>query len=343
VVFKLYIKAGFNIKYVCADQEFDGVLSKMKDKFKFTPNIAAAQEHVPVVERSIRVVKEWCRAVFHTNLFKSLPRVLMKAVMQESMKKLNFFPVKGSCYEVYSPRTILHEVNLRFDQCKVPQLSYVMAHDEPTPTNSTQARAIDGIYMRALTTAQGGHEIFNVKTGEVIQRRNITSVPVTDAIVKAVKAWARRDSMEAYKIENKHGIILYDSMIAGVELEDQEETKDPPEEEAQEGAQEFEENQQFDAQPTQEIDQMQGENKSTESTMLTAVIEAKERDVATCDIPNAFIQTEVEELDKQGNRIIMKIRGVLVELLVWIVPEFEEFVIEEGSGKVLYLCVKKAI
>jgi hypothetical protein len=34
---------------------------------------------------------------------------------------------------------------------------------------------------------------------------------------------------------------------------------------------------------------------STESTMLMAVIEAKEgRDVATCDIPNAFIQTEVE-------------------------------------------------
>jgi Reverse transcriptase (RNA-dependent DNA polymerase) len=83
---------------------------------------------------------------------------------------------------------------------------------------------------------------------------------------------------------------------------------------------------------------------STESTMLTAVIEAKEgRDVATCDIPNAFIQTEVEEVDKQGNHIIMKIRGVLVELSVWIVPEFEEFVIEEGSSKVLYLRVKKAI
>jgi hypothetical protein len=83
---------------------------------------------------------------------------------------------------------------------------------------------------------------------------------------------------------------------------------------------------------------------STESTMLTAVIEAKEgRDVATCDIPNAFFQTKVEELDKQGNSIIMKIRGVLVELLVRIVPEFEEFVIEEGSGRVLYLHVKKTI
>ncbi len=32
---------------------------------------------------------------------------------------------------------------------------------------------------------------------------------------------------------------------------------------------------------------------STESTLLTAVIEAEEaRDVATCDIPNAFVQTK---------------------------------------------------
>jgi hypothetical protein len=72
----------------------------MKDEFKFMPNIAVAQEHIPVVERSIRVVKERCWAVFHTNLLKSLPRVLMKAVVQECTKKLNFFPVKGGCSDV---------------------------------------------------------------------------------------------------------------------------------------------------------------------------------------------------------------------------------------------------
>ena len=52
------------------------------------------------------------------------------------------------------------------------------------------------------------------------------------------------------------------------------------------------------------------DNKSptaaTESIMLTAVIEAKEeRDVATIDIPNAFIQTSVDH--KPGDeRIILK-------------------------------------
>ena len=55
----------------------------------------------------------------------------------------------------------------------------------------------------------------------------------------------------------------------------------------------------------------------TESVMLTAILEAKEgRDVATVDIPNAFIQTEVEETDQDGDRIIMKIRADMVDLLL---------------------------
>jgi hypothetical protein len=219
----VYTKAGFKIKYVCADPEFDSVLNEMAFEYEFVSNIATAQEHVHVVERSIRVVKERCQATFHGNPFKSLPRVLMKSVVQECTRKLNFFPVKGGCSSIYSPRIIMHEINLKFEQCKMPQLSYVLAHDEPDPTNSTQARAIDGIYMRALTTAQGGHEVFNLSTGEVIPRRNITCVLITDAVVKAFEALAKRDSMEAFKVEDKRGIILYDSTLAGVGLDGQDE------------------------------------------------------------------------------------------------------------------------
>jgi hypothetical protein len=75
---------------------------------------------------------------------------------------------------------------------------------------------------------------------------------------------------------------------------------------------------------------------STESTMLTAIEVAEGRDVATCNI-------SVEEADKDGNRIIMKIHRVLVDLLKKVVPEYEAFEIEEAKGKVLYLQVKKAI
>jgi len=82
----------------------------------------------------------------------------------------------------------------------------------------------------------------------------------------------------------------------------------------------------------------------TESTMITAIIEAKEnRDVATCDIPNAFIQTEVEKHDKDGHRTIMKIRGPLVEILCEMDPNYREFVVSENNRQVLYVHIIKAL
>ena len=83
---------------------------------------------------------------------------------------------------------------------------------------------------------------------------------------------------------------------------------------------------------------------STESTLLTAVIDAMERrDVATCDIPNAFVQTEVDEVDGQGNRLIMKIRGACVDILCEIDPTYKEYVVEERGQRVLYVHLTKAI
>jgi hypothetical protein len=70
---------------------------------------------------------------------------------------------------------------------------------------------------------------------------------------------------------------------------------------------------------------------STESVLLTAVIEAREgRDVATCDIPNAFIQTNVQTEDSDGNRTNMKIRGTLVGILCEMDQDYAEYVVKEG-------------
>ena len=55
----------------------------------------------------------------------------------------------------------------------------------------------------------------------------------------------------------------------------------------------------------------------TDSMLLTTGVEAREkRDVATWDTPNAFIQTAVKELDEDGGRIIMKIQGAMVDMLI---------------------------
>jgi hypothetical protein len=52
---------------------------------------------------------------------------------------------------------------------------------------------------------------------------------------------------------------------------------------------------------------------------LTCIVDAKEeRDVAVIDIPNAFIQTRV---DDERDMAIIKIRGTIVDILVNIAPD----------------------
>jgi hypothetical protein len=59
----------------------------------------------------------------------------------------------------------------------------------------------------------------------------------------------------------------------------------------------------------------------TEAVIITAIIDAKEkRDVATVDVPNAFCQTVIPDEDAK-HRIIVRLRGPLVEMLCEIAPE----------------------
>jgi hypothetical protein len=58
---------------------------------------------------------------------------------------------------------------------------------------------------------------------------------------------------------------------------------------------------------------------SSEAVMLMCVIDANEnRDVAIVDIPNAFVQTDVED---EKERALIQIRGPLVDILVSIAPD----------------------
>eukprot|EP00978_Attheya_sp_CCMP212_P000843 scaffold1766_cov39-Attheya_sp.AAC.3 len=76
-----------------------------------------------------------------------------------------------------------------------------------------------------------------------------------------------------------------------------------------------------------------------ESIILTGVIDAyEERDVMTCDIPNAFIQALMPETKTGDERVMMKITGVLVDMLVELNPQlYGPYVVYEKTRKVLYV------
>jgi hypothetical protein len=78
------------------------------------------------------------------------------------------------------------------------------------------------------------------------------------------------------------------------------------------------------------------------SILLISVIAAEERrNVAIVDMPNVFIQTRVE---REGDKVIIHVRGYLVDVLCKIWPDYEEYVTVNSRGKnQLLLQCKNAI
>ncbi len=76
----------------------------------------------------------------------------------------------------------------------------------------------------------------------------------------------------------------------------------------------------------------------TESVILTSIVDAKEgRDVATVDIPNAFAQMVITDAHKDY-RVIARIRGRLVEILVDIALDvYGPYVSENKKGEKVLL------
>ena len=76
-----------------------------------------------------------------------------------------------------------------------------------------------------------------------------------------------------------------------------------------------------------------------ESIALSAVINTKEqRDIMMANIPNAFIQAHMPQLEKRDERVIMKVTRVLVDLLIKLAPDtYGSFAVFENGKKVLYL------
>jgi hypothetical protein len=207
-IMHIYRKAGFLVTHIYCDNEFRPLMTHLLEQ---EPNLffnfANPNEHVPEIERSIRVIKERVRATYHRLPFHHLPRTIVKLLVSESTKKLNFFPVKGGIYPYYSPRMILHQRNLDYEKhCKHAFGSYVQAHDDPKSKNTNASRTLDCIYLRYTDNIQGVHELLHLQTNEIVYRQYITLVPITSSVIKQVHELAVMQKMP-HGLKVKKGLL----------------------------------------------------------------------------------------------------------------------------------------
>jgi hypothetical protein len=78
---------------------------------------------------------------------------------------------------------------------------------------------------------------------------------------------------------------------------------------------------------------------ATEALILTCLVDAIEgRDVATCDIPGAFMQSKME------GKVVMKLEGVMADMILKINPlKYEKYTKYERGQPVVYVILTKAL
>jgi hypothetical protein len=108
-IYQYYLHRGFCITTVHADGEFAPITILIESMPGGGPmvNLASSNEHVPEIERRIRVVKERCRATRHSLPFQRIPKLLTIHIVFHAVKLLNFFPTKGGVSDTLSPKNIL--------------------------------------------------------------------------------------------------------------------------------------------------------------------------------------------------------------------------------------------
>jgi hypothetical protein len=107
----LYKRGGFTISAIHCNNKFRKVMNPLSARQDppITINYAGAQENVPRAERNNRVIQERVRAAYHWFPLTHLPRILVKYLVMESTKKLNFFHNKNGVSKYFSPRMTMHK------------------------------------------------------------------------------------------------------------------------------------------------------------------------------------------------------------------------------------------
>ncbi len=132
-VMDLYLCGGFQVGMILMDNEFEKLRNLVP---VLAVNTTAAKEHVPEVERRIRLIKERGRGILNILSFKKMPQIMLVELIHHVVLWLNAFPTKPGVSETLSPREIVMRHKLNFvKHCRALFGSYCKTHNEPVPTN----------------------------------------------------------------------------------------------------------------------------------------------------------------------------------------------------------------
>ena len=176
LVLKKYNSRGFTVTDVFGDNEFN----REKYRSLFLPanlHICTAGEHVPVIERSIRTVKERARAATVELPYTTIPRIMIISLLEGVERWINAFPTKEINKNTPSPATIVKGRQApRDDVSRIPFGSYALVYTGTS--NTLESRSTPCIALRESNN-NGGHYFMSLCSGRRIYSNKWVEIPIT--------------------------------------------------------------------------------------------------------------------------------------------------------------------
>ena len=175
------------------DGEFEPLCTDLK-LLGIELNTTSRDEHVPEIERQIRVIKERIRACLNSLPFKCLPKIILVDMLYTRVFWLNAFPPKGGTSPTISPCTLLTGVKIDFKiHCKLSFGAYAQVHHEEMPRNSPRLHSTGAICLRPNNNLQGGYKFMSLVTGCKIDHRSWTELPMLQEVIERVNQLGRAE------------------------------------------------------------------------------------------------------------------------------------------------------
>jgi hypothetical protein len=158
-------------------------------------NRCSHEEHVPVAERRIRTLKERCRCICNTLPFKKLPGMLVVQMGSTCNFWLNILPPKDGIYRNINPREFITGAKIDYNKHIQAEFGeYVQVHEEHD--NTMHTRTTGAIATKPTGNAQGGHWLYSLATGRMLERRRWTPLPMSSDVIDRIKILAKASQAE---------------------------------------------------------------------------------------------------------------------------------------------------
>ena len=151
-------------------------------------HIYARNEHVGIIERPTRTIKERARSVYHSIPYRRITILIVRPLIKGIVDVMDAFPSEDGVSETLSPSTIV-EGKLKLDLSKgiISFGSYALVYTDTS--NNMKSRAVPAIGLRRSNNA-GCHYFMSLYSGKRIHGYKWKELPIDNYVIARVEELA---------------------------------------------------------------------------------------------------------------------------------------------------------